>query len=70
MIQTLYKEEIAKHMAKTGLAPKDPDWIGHFQGAINAVIKSLGGDAKAVELYAETAKTWNQVEPPEEIKRK
>lgn len=70
VVQHLYKEDISKQMATTGLTPKDPDWIRQFQLAVNNVIKLLGGDEKALELHGETAKTWNEVEPPEEIKRK
>jgi hypothetical protein len=70
VVQHLYKEDISKQMAKTGLVPKDPEWIKQFQLAVNTVIKTLGGDDKAAELYANTAKEWNEVEPPEEIKRK
>jgi ABC-type sulfate transport system substrate-binding protein len=70
VVQHLYKKEIAEIMAKTGLTPKDPEWIKQFQLAVNAVIKTLGGDAKVSEQYADTAKSWNEIEPPEEIKRK
>jgi hypothetical protein len=57
-------------MAKTGLTPHDSGWLKQFQLSVNAVIKSLGGDDKVAQKYGETAKTWNQVEPPEEVKRK
>jgi hypothetical protein len=57
-------------MAKTNLTPKDPGWIKQFQLSVNVVINSLGGDAKVAEKYGETAKLWNETEPPEEVKRK
>ena len=57
-------------MKKTGLTPKDPGWIKHFQMAVNDVIESLGGDEKVSEKFGETAKAWNQAKLPEEIKRK
>jgi len=57
-------------MEKTGLTPRDPGWIGEFQLAVNSVIKSLGGNEKVLEKYGETAKSWNEVEPPEELRRK
>jgi len=34
------------------------------------VIKSIGGESVAQEKYGEMAKTWNETEPPEELKRK
>lgn len=70
VVQHLYKDQIANHMAKTNLTPKDPGWIKNFQLSVNAVIKSLGGDDKVAEKYGETAKSWNEVELPDELKRK
>lgn len=66
----MHKDSIAKHMGKTGLTPRDPDWIRQFQLAVNTVIKSLGGNEKVLEKYGETAKSWNEVAPPEELRRK
>jgi len=57
-------------MAKSGLTPTDPGWLQKFQLSVNDVIKSLGGDGVVSEKYAEMAKSWNEVEPPEELKRK
>jgi hypothetical protein len=70
VVQHLHKDEIAKIMEKTGLIPKDPDWIKQFQLAVNNVIKSLGGEEEVSEKYGEMAKSWNEIAPPEEIKRK
>ena len=70
VVQHLHKEEISKLMESTSLTPRDPDWIKEFQLSVNAVIKSLGGDAKAAEKYGEMAKSWNEVELPEELRQK
>ena len=47
-----------------------PGWLGKYQETVNEVIVSLGGDDEASKQYTEVAKTWNEVEPPEELKRK
>lgn len=70
MIQHVYRDEIAEQMEKTGLKSSDKAWIQKFQWAVNQVIESIGGDGVAQEKYGEMAKTWNEAEPPEELKRK
>jgi hypothetical protein len=70
VVQHLHKEEIATLMAKSGLTPSDPGWLQKFQWSVNEVIGSLGGEDKVSEKYAEMAKSWNETEPPEELKRK
>lgn len=57
-------------MADSGLTPGDPSWLQQFQLTVNDVIKSLGGDDEVSEKYREVAKSWNETEPPEELKRK
>jgi hypothetical protein len=70
VVQHLHKDDISSQMAKTGLTPSDPGWIKQFQLSVNKVIESLGGDDKVSEKYGEMAKLWNEVEPPEDLKRK
>ena len=70
VIQHVFKDEIAETMERTGLKSTDRGWIKKFQGAVNEVIDSIGGDDAAQEKYGEMAKTWNEIEPPEELKRK
>lgn len=69
-LRHLYKEDIVSHMAKTGLTPKDPGWIKEFQLSVNAVVEWLGGDDVVMEKYGDMAKLWNEVAPPEELRRK
>ena len=70
VVQHLHKEEVAEHMANSGLTPNDQGWLQKFQWSVNEVIKSLGGEDKVSKKYGEVAKSWNEVEPPEELKRK
>jgi len=70
VFQHIHKDSIAACMAKSGLTPNDPGWLGKYQETVNEVIVSLGGDDEASKQYTEVAKTWNEVEPPEELKRK
>lgn len=70
VIQHVFKDELAEQMERTGLKSTDKDWIQRFQWAVNEVIKSIGGESVAQEKYGEMAKTWNETEPPEELKRK
>ena len=70
MVQHLHRDEIAQHMEQSGLVPSDKNWLREYQLAVNEVIKGLGGDDKASELYAEKAKAWNSSELPEELQRK
>ena len=57
-------------MEKTGLKSSDKGWLQQFQWAVNEVIKSEGGEDAAVEKCGEIAKTWNEVEPPEDLRTK
>ena len=70
VVQHIHKEEISKHMEKSGLTPRDPGWLQQFQWAVNAVIRSLGGEDEVSKKYAEIAKVWNEAGLPEEVKRK
>jgi hypothetical protein len=70
VVQHLHKEEIAALMAKTGLTHTDKAWIKNHQLSTNTVIETLGGNDKMSEKYGEVAKSWNTVEPPDELKRK
>lgn len=57
-------------MAATGLTPNDPKWLSEYHKAVTEVINSLGGEEKAQEEYGEMAKSWNEQEPPDELKQK
>ena len=70
MFQHIHKDNIAAGMATSGLTPSHPGWLGKYQETVNEVIESFGGDDKASKEYTGVAKTWNEVEPPEELKRK
>jgi hypothetical protein len=70
VVQHMFRDEISKQMEKTGLKSTDKGWIKEFQSAVNNVIQSEGGEAAVMEKYGDMAKSWNEVEPPEEIKRK
>jgi hypothetical protein len=70
VIQHLFRDEIAKHMEETGLKANDKAWLQKFQWAVNEVIKAEGGEDAALEKYGEMAKSWNEAEPPEELKKK
>ena len=69
VVQHQFKDQVAEELAKYKLAPDAKDRMQKYQWSTNAVIKSLGGDA-AVKEYAALAKTWNETEAPEELKRK
>ena len=60
----LYKEEIASHIKRTSLSPKDSEWVGAFQMCVTGVINLLGGDEKVAKKFGEMAKTWNEAELP------
>ena len=70
VIQHLFKDDIAKHMDKTGLKSTDKGWLKKFQWAVNKVIQSLGEEDDVQAEYGEIAKAWNESEPPDEVKRK
>jgi hypothetical protein len=70
VVDHLFKDDIATHMAKTKLTNKDADWIGRYQFSLNKVIESLGGDEEVSKKYGEMAKLWNGTELPDELKRK
>ena len=70
VVQHLHKDEISQIMDKTGLTTQDPGWIREFQMAVNSVIKALGGSEVVSERYGQVAKSWNEAEPPEELRRK
>lgn len=70
VVQHLHKDRIAEKMDDTGLKSSDKAWIQGFQLAVNEVVQEIGGEEKAKELYAETAKLWNEAGLPEEVKRK
>ena len=57
-------------MEKTGLVPKDSKWLTEYHKAVTALINDLGGEVKVQEEYGEIAKSWNEREPPEEVKQK
>jgi len=70
VIQHVFRDQIAKEMKKSGLKSSDKAWIKRFQLAVNEVITSEGGEEVALEKYGEVAKTWNEIEPPEDLKRR
>jgi len=70
VIHHVFRDQIAKEMKKSGLKSSDKAWIQRFQLAINEVITSEGGEEVALEKYGEMAKTWNETEPPEDLKRR
>ena len=70
VIQHLFKDEIAKKMEKTGLKSSDKSWLQQFQWAVNEVVVSEGGENVALEKYRKIAKSWNEGQAPEELKRK
>ena len=70
VIQHLFKDDIAKKMEKTGLKASDKGWLQQFQWAVNEVIESVGGEEAASEKYGEIAKSWNEADAPEDLKRK
>jgi len=70
VVQHVFKDTIAEKMKNTGLTHTDKGWIREYQMAVNSVIQSLGGEEKVVSEYGEMAKSWNEVEPPEELKRR
>ena len=70
MIQHVFRDQIAKEMKKSGLKSSDKAWIQRFQLAVNEVIASEGGEEAVLEKYGEVAKTWNEIEPPEDLKRR
>jgi len=57
-------------MKQTGLTSRDKEWIPEYQKAVSSVIKSLGDQDEVMAEYGDLAKSWNETEPPEEIKRK
>jgi hypothetical protein len=70
VVQHLHKEDIAVLTAKTGLTHNDKAWLQNYQWSTNTVIDSLGGSDKISEEYGVIAKSWNTLEPPDELKRK
>lgn len=70
VIQHLFRDEITKKMEKTGLKSSDKSWIQRFQWAVNEVIKSEGGEDAVLKKYGEMAKSWNEAQAAEELKRK
>ena len=70
MVQHLFRDEISREMEKTGLKSSDKGWLQKFQWVVNEVISSQGGEEAVTEKYGEIAKTWNETEPPEDLKRK
>jgi hypothetical protein len=70
VVQQLFKEEINKKMAESGLKSSDNQWLQRFQQAVTEVIDSMGGEATVKETYGETAKEWNKAGVPEDLRRK
>ena len=70
VIQHLFKDDISKHMEKTGLKSTDGSWLKKFHWAVNRVIESLGEEDSVMEKYGEIAKAWNEAASPDEIKRR
>ena len=69
-VQHLHKEDISQIMDKSSLTTQDPGWIREFQMAVNSVIKTLGGSKVVSEKYGQVVRSWNEAEPPEELRRK
>ena len=66
VVQYLHGDEISQIMDKTSLTTQDPGWIREFQMVVNSIIKALGGSEVVSERHGQAAKSWNEVEPPEE----
>lgn len=67
VIQRLFKDQISQEMDSS-----DPELhvVGQYQHAVTEVIRSLGGEDEVMRKYAEIATEWNEVGPPEDIKRR
>jgi hypothetical protein len=70
VVQHLFRDDISKQMGESGLKPSDKDWLQKYQWVVNEVINLEGGEDVVSEKYGEIAKSWNEVEPPEELQRK
>lgn len=70
VVQHLFKDEISQELKEGGHKSGDTDWLQVYQEEVTNVWNSLGDEKKVLEKYGEMAKTWNDVGPPEEAKRK
>lgn len=70
VIQHLHKDEISQKLKEAGVNHSDKKWFPAYHEAVGEVWKSLGDDEEVQEKYGEMAKTWNEMGPPEEAKRK
>ena len=70
VIQHLFRDDIAKEMNQTGVKANDKDWLQKFQWAVNEVIQSEGGEEAALEKYGPMAKSWNEADLPEDLRRR
>jgi hypothetical protein len=68
VIQNLLRETILEHLKKKGLTPNTQGFLGKWQIEVTEMIESM--DEGEIEKYTEMATTWNEVEPPEDIKRR
>ena len=68
VIQNLLRETILEKLKEQGLAPNTQGFLGKWQDEVTRIIESM--DEDEVQGYAEMAATWNEVEPPEDIKRR
>ena len=68
VVQHIFKEDISKKMAITGLKSSDKGWLKKFQQAVTEQISSLSKED--MQKYEEVAKKWNAGDLPEELRRK
>ena len=57
-------------MKESDLDSSDKGWISHYHQVVNEIIDSSGGESAASAKYGAIAKTWNQQEPSEEVKKR
>ena len=71
VVQHLFRDEILQKLKEGGHAASDgSSWLREYHAEVNQVWESLGDEGDVQEKYGEMAKTWNDVGPPEEAKRK
>jgi len=70
VVQHLFKDDITKRLKEGGHTSSDSDWLHAYHEEVNKVWSSLDEEEGGLEKYVEMAKTWNDVGPPEEVKRK